>query len=518
MRPEIEEDRAGWKGTGDLHVWGFGSRDMGDGNKIRSLDATLALTPEKELLKLLRSELGDSLSIFKVNSRRDHPLFILAAMPPNLERPDAPRTTTESSAAGAEIAKRNESFVIKHPILDVNKRHFTTRIDFLGDALKRLQTKENVSIDQSSTCTLTVNLGATQVPCDYAFPVDYQTTKLVLSRAQGWLEVTTPLLTSLRRGRFCSNPFPVLSTPESRITNCFTPYINFRQLPPLDRRLAHVDAHSSRVDNPCSVPDHLAVTMFTTEERKPPLYKTPAVIKLHIHSLLFPYERPTIVALSTDPPNDRANIPFLFMVHGLYLDFNSRSVAAEAYFLPMTKGVPQIYPEVTLPATSEHLKWWRNTLPSMFESARTWTHTSECEYKTEGIPRHGPSPICSCGNGKVGPEFKDVAMWRKFGPYVTRIAILPIFAVPWLTPARQTIDDSGVTREYGSSTTTPTTGPAKPKIGRTHTNESKIRRCKFCAKKDAAKQCGKCMSVSYCSQACQRNDWKTHKKVCGVKE
>ena len=59
------------------------------------------------------------------------------------------------------------------------------------------------------------------------------------------------------------------------------------------------------------------------------------------------------------------------------------------------------------------------TLSSMVESTRTWTHASKCEYKMEGIPRHGPSPIRSCCKGKVGPEFTDVAMWRKFSAYLS---------------------------------------------------------------------------------------------------
>lgn len=261
--PEIEEDRAGWKGTGDLHVWGFGCTEMGDGNKVRSLDAILALTPEKELLKLLRSDLGDSLSVFKVNSRRDHHLFTMAGNPPNLRRPEVPKTASESSVAGGEIAKRNKSFVIKFPILDIDNQHFTTRIEVLGDSLERLQKKEIISIDQSSTCTLTVKFGEIQVSCNYAFPVDYRTTKLRLSRAQGLIEVTAPLLTPSRRGHFCLNPCPVLSGPDSQITNCFSPYINFCQLPQLDRRLAHADmASSTRVGTWSSVPDHLAANMY----------------------------------------------------------------------------------------------------------------------------------------------------------------------------------------------------------------------------------------------------------------
>ena len=39
--------------------------------------------------------------------------------------------------------------------------------------------------------------------------------------------------------------------------------------------------------------------------------------------------------------------------------------------------------------------------------------------------------------------------------------------------------------------------------------------CNLCCKQGATKRCGPC-KTSYCSAACQRKDWPSHKKCCGL--
>lgn len=38
--------------------------------------------------------------------------------------------------------------------------------------------------------------------------------------------------------------------------------------------------------------------------------------------------------------------------------------------------------------------------------------------------------------------------------------------------------------------------------------------CAICGKAHGLKKCARCKRISYCSSACQRQDWTEHKKVC----
>lgn len=176
----------------------------------------------------------------------------------------------------------------------------------------------------------------------------------------------------------------------------------------------------------------------------------------------------------------------------------------------MTNDKREIDTNLTLRTNPEVHQWWKGALPSMVESARTWNHAEKCEYKTEGIPRMGSYSICSCGQGKVGQDFKDVVEWSRFSADVTRIVIQPIFPVPWLDTVRRPILADGERKTKTRSMATATTTAA--------TTTTKTKECNVCLKEDPGKKCGKCMLVAYCSRECQSKDWREHKKVCGLKK
>lgn len=257
--------------------------------------------------------------------------------------------------------------------------------------------------------------------------------------------------------------------------------------------------------------------MLDNEERTQSLIGKVPPIKLQVMQLLYSHPRSKAVALAIQSQHSERDIHFVFFIHGLYLDLNSGSVAVEAYLQPMTSDVPSFKPDGTLPVTAEQMAWWRKKLPSMVESARTWTHTAKCEYITEGVPRPGSSPVCSCGKGKVG---QDMGKWKEFRACVTRVAVQPMFAVPWLTSTRYIPTEKDYEEKSSESITRTKTATVDVTVAEAtpKTTKSTIDACKVCLKKEDAKKCGKCMSVMYCSKACQRNDWKAHKNVCRKKE
>jgi hypothetical protein len=129
-------------------------------------------------------------------------------------------------------------------------------------------------------------------------------------------------------------------------------------------------------------------------------------------------------------------------------------------------------------------------IPAFVERCRSsWTHGPNCEYvSNKKIPlteKMEEIPICSCGKGKDIDGMHKVNLWKPFAPYVTRIALSPLFAVSYLEA-----------------------------IGR----DPEARRCCICRGKGKPKikTCTGCKKVRYCSEVCQKKDWKKHKKVCKV--
>jgi hypothetical protein len=124
-------------------------------------------------------------------------------------------------------------------------------------------------------------------------------------------------------------------------------------------------------------------------------------------------------------------MPIMFFIVGSYHDLSTRSIVLEAYASIMRNDIPILHPDDFISATTEMLRIWKGMLPSMVESAGEWDHKASCEYKTEGIPLAGQNPICSCGVGKVGENFKNVKKWKEYLPHVTKVAIRPVFDIPW---------------------------------------------------------------------------------------
>src|SRR5208282_4098848 len=80
---------------------------------------------------------------------------------------------------------------------------------------------------------------------------------------------------------------------------------------------------------------------------------------------------------------------------------------------------------------------WKKVLPAMAERCRDWEHTSCCEF-ADGVPTEldpEKSPLCSCGVGKVGKDFSQ-GKWKDATNFVTRVAISPMFAAPYLETAK----------------------------------------------------------------------------------
>ena len=193
----------------------------------------------------------------------------------------------------------------------------------------------------------------------------------------------------------------------------------------------------------------------------------------------------------------------VFFVTGIRLDLSAHTVVADAYVLPLNMalartlvdGLDSIMPTTTQIVISPRaVVAWKKALPAMVERCRNWDHKEDCQYMKMGnIPlstKHSEIPICECGQGQDSETFLKVRIpeWEAFAPYVTRIALSPLFAVPYLESVANF-------QKFRSITD--------------------AQRCAKCGNERAKLLvCSRCKSAAYCSRECQTADWKQHKPAC----
>ena len=200
----------------------------------------------------------------------------------------------------------------------------------------------------------------------------------------------------------------------------------------------------------------------------------------------------------------------LIFVPALRFDLASHTLVADAYILSVTpsrssriwKTLAAVMPKITrIEPWGDEMVNWKRLLPALAERCRTWKHGRNCEYLAKGsIPlslelRH--DPLCSCGQGKdVSAAFTREKDWESAIPFVTRIAIGPLFGVRYVESVGGSAD--AMRQEMGKEA------------------EEPVKWCARCGGQGKPKLlvCSACKNARYCSAECQRDDWKKHKTLC----
>ena len=193
----------------------------------------------------------------------------------------------------------------------------------------------------------------------------------------------------------------------------------------------------------------------------------------------------------------------VIFVTALRLDLASHGFVIDAQVLPLTEYNFQMLDTINSDAGVVELHGegavaWKQLLPAFAERCRTWEHGRNCEYLAgKRVPlslEYTGDPLCSCGKGKdVAPELRKKKAWSSVIPHVTRIAIGPLYGVPYAESAIRVAADL--------------MGMEQPGLGK---------RCQKCGGLGIPKLlvCGRCKGASYCSVDCQKADWKSHKGTC----
>lgn len=158
----------------------------------------------------------------------------------------------------------------------------------------------------------------------------------------------------------------------------------------------------------------------------------------------------------------------------------------------------------------DELRWWNHAFPVFAERCRRWDHLPTCEYmRCQQIPlseEYKQSPLCSCGKGKNLGPFLENTEWRSLAPHATRIALTPIFPVPYLEDVTE--PEFSRALRAGSS---PSVGSEQAGAG-----SDTCQRCRGMGKPRLL-HCSACRITRYCSKECQIADWKNHKHFCKMR-
>ncbi|TBU40602.1 hypothetical protein BD309DRAFT_967143 [Dichomitus squalens] len=369
------------------------------------------------------------------------------------------------------------------------------------------------TVTQSSPCAMQVVIGGLTQTLLYPIPIVGSERKVRLARKSSYIEVAVPVAIPYLRPdgqRLC--PFPVVRTNGS-----LSPWnlhrVPINRLPVLD--LANVDRLRLWYDA------HVG-SQFSIRERK--IRDTEQLdlltnIKDSIHHVMTKAagtqgtEKPArVIALRDDETQDCDTMLF---VNRIRFDLSSHTIVCDAFVLPTSHAImPTISPFIgqllqrgvtSIRVYRGEMRGWKQLLPALVERCRTtWTHGANCEYVAKGkiplqLKTSAGDPLCSCGRGKDVDGMLHDNLWKKFGPFVTRIAISPLFAVSYVDPVF-----TGGTEDVAS----PLASDVKETLAECH-------RCrKQRSISGELRRCSGCKIVYYCSEACQKSDWKSHKLDC----
>ena len=483
----IEEDVDSWYGSADLQLCMYVSSAhcLADHPRNISLSIRLNIAAHESF----KSIYGNNLEVFKAKILNHQAVHLFEAMP-GLHPANPPIIDPFADLAVAEVPVS-----LHWTRFDWKKREFSVLVAYVADdRLQVLKKKKGLTVKQIGPCTVLVTVNSFGQVCTFAYPV--KDVRYDVFPSIDSIKVTASLITTLDP-RFTKQPFSLIHRSNSTY-NPSLPYINFRKLAKLDTNEEEVEWLNPHLT--CMFSDRELALRGTS-------FDFMTNIKNIVHAMFF-YP---IVRLN--PSKDFFSGPIVFFITGHYLDFNSDSLVAEAYFYPVPEDVDFPFEAADIHLNDEEMMFWLKMLPALIERCREFEHTDSCDYATE-IPGSEITSNCSCGTGKImGDGLKELLgdSWTLFQPNVTRVAISTLFVPPYIESTRTFYNafshgahmKMSIFRYFG------------PIIDEPYIELKKLR-CKVCWK-EKSKKCVKCKEVAYCSKGCQTKDLKEHKKYCKLR-
>ncbi|KAH9928407.1 uncharacterized protein B0H18DRAFT_1118073 [Fomitopsis serialis] len=397
-----------------------------------------------------------------------------------------------------------------------------------------------ITAKQTAACTIEVAVGDQRGYAQFPFPVRGSEHRLRVARKSLYVEVIVP-------------PFyPPKGTSQTLPGNIF-PIIKTGGLTPWNVHHVNLDIAPAIDLNKKIDPDWVALhatLQFSERELDIAQKLDPSSIpassalvglKQSIQDMIKVFSSPihtgSRVRIFRLVQQDTREIVLLIFVHHLRLDLPSFTLLMDAAVVPLDEAISAAHNETirllpkspvipTIPITPAEAVAWKQLLPAVVERCRAWAHGPNCEYASSGrIPvsvEPGAIPLCGCGRGFGIPDVMPdvpVEVWRALRPLATRAAISPLFAVSYLEP----VIAVGKAARARVTEVRARAGSVASKMQDVASGDGEgapagaaAERCIACGGPGKPKLllCGKCKRAKYCSPACNRTDWKTHKLIC----
>ncbi|TFK74181.1 hypothetical protein BDN72DRAFT_103975 [Pluteus cervinus] len=504
----IIEDEKGWRSSSPfITMFWVPSWTLMQNPEELTVQLSLKSTPSAAKLAGL---LGPALELFSTKMTDKEHVHILR------DRPNAPgeltrlamMTSAPTSSAAPDISLGSPAAEIVfdsakklHAVSTLTRRWSITQ----EKAKAALRGGKEVTLAQVSPCSIKVSFGSFSKDIPFPYPVDGTQSKLRIARKSFYLEVIAPVSGYQIPGGYSLNQTPVFSTPTGPLSWNIH-YINLDELPIVD--LSKSDscdkALNTHITRTLSDREHANVNNSRGNDV---IVDVKSTIGL-IFDCIFKRKGFYVFGIGVDPHNIHTQI----FIRNLRMDLSSHTFVMDAFAFILTEN-DMLFPPVNLPvmfveSSKEAISIWRRLLPALAERCRTWEHKYNCGYIKEGNIPLGigidRNPLCECGRGFGTEEFIKVKEWARLAPLVTRIALSPLFAVSYL--------EKSVTDNARNDQNPRTVDAAKDVCsgcGKTAAELSKAGKPKLMV-------CGRCKTVSYCSQECQRAAWKNHKQRCNA--
>ncbi|KDQ10031.1 hypothetical protein BOTBODRAFT_190794 [Botryobasidium botryosum FD-172 SS1] len=490
----MREDPKGWEGTSPL-VASFivPTIILTEFEPMENLIVALSVRSTPAVVGALVKKLGSTLSVFATKLTDTSHVYLLPEQPLPSKKTQIPSLVTPAGLL-TQIGKP-EAVVVDLDEECELVASLTCRISIENKTVKEeFGAGATPTIAQVSPCIMRITVGNHVQDVMYPFPVIGSQYKLRNARKSSYIEVVVPVSGSFKADGMKLNPFPVTST-ENSLAPWNVHRLNLSRLPILD-----VEGKDLKL----WLNAHIGATMSSRELSLRKKHKTDALmfIKDTLHAIFVQssgIQTGTPYRLFTLEDDTTKNSDTIFFISDLRYDLHSHTVVCDGYVLPLAHDIlPEMLdmlPKLLGPdggmmkvkVLEGEMRSWKQLLPAFVERCRTWQHGGSCEYRSQGkIPlteAMEEDPLCSCGRGKDTEGMSKVPLWSLFAPYVTRMALSPLFAVSYLE-----------------------------RVGR----NPDAYKCSVCRKRGNPKimTCGGCKRVRYCSKACQRKDWKSHSAKC----